>query len=71
MCGICGFTEAAETDKNILKDMCDQIIHRGPDGSGLYIKDGIAFGHRRLSLVDIEHGNQPIIRQNANKDCDV
>ena len=67
MCGICGFTKAQESDFGMLKKMCDKMQHRGPDGSGYYINDGIAFGHRRLSLVDLENGDQPIIRKNSEK----
>ncbi len=65
MCGICGFTGAAresESDLTILKSMCDIMAHRGPDGEGQYIDNGIALGHRRLSLIDLEGGNQPMVR---------
>ncbi len=62
MCGICGFTEATENDRPVLKAMCDVMAHRGPDGEGRYIADGIALGHRRLSLIDLEGGNQPLVR---------
>ncbi|MEG2369433.1 MAG: asparagine synthase (glutamine-hydrolyzing), partial [Raoultibacter sp.] len=62
MCGICGFTGATATDVSILKSMCDIMAHRGPDGEGQYIADGVAFGHRRLSLIDLEGGNQPMVR---------
>ena len=62
MCGICGFTGAVEADLPILKAMCDVMAHRGPDGEGQYIDDGIALGHRRLSLIDLEGCNQPMVR---------
>lgn len=65
MCGICGFTGAQtdnEQDLAILKAMDDIMAHRGPDGEGQYIADGIALGHRRLSLIDLEGGNQPMVR---------
>lgn len=62
MCGICGFTQATEADRPTLKAMCDIMAHRGPDGEGQYIDDGIALGHRRLSLIDLEGGNQPMVR---------
>ena len=51
MCGICGFTEATESERPVLKAMCDVMAHRGPDGEGRYIADGIALGHRRLSAT--------------------
>ncbi len=62
MCGICGFTGAQPTDANTLKAMCDVMAHRGPDGEGRYLSDGIALGHRRLSLIDLTGGNQPMVR---------
>ena len=62
MCGICGFTNAQDADQGILKAMCDIMAHRGPDGEGQYLADGIALGHRRLSLVDLANGNQPMVR---------
>lgn len=65
MCGICGFTGATEADADILKAMCDVMAHRGPDGEGQYIDDGIALGHRRLSLIDLANGNQPMVRADA------
>lgn len=66
MCGICGFTGLALKD-DTLKKMCDVIAHRGPDGEGQYVSDGIALGHRRLSLIDLEGGNQPMVRTTADK----
>ena len=51
MCGICGFTGATEADAPTLKAMCDIMSHRGPDGEGQYLADGVALGHRRLSLI--------------------
>jgi len=70
MCGICGFTGASgcEADWATLKAMCDVMAHRGPDGEGRYVADGIALGHRRLSLIDLEGGGQPMVR--ASGECD-
>ena len=62
MCGICGFTGATEADAPTLKAMCDIMAHRGPDGEGQYLADGVALGHRRLSLIDLENGSQPMVR---------
>lgn len=67
MCGICGFTSADKQDASILKAMCDVMAHRGPDGEGQYIDSGIAFGHRRLSLIDLAGGNQPMVRTTGEK----
>lgn len=63
MCGICGFTHARPKDAQILKSMCDIMAHRGPDGEGAYLASGVALGHRRLSLIDLEGGCQPMIRK--------
>lgn len=62
MCGICGFTYAEGSEAPVLAAMCDSIAHRGPDGRGMYIANGIALGHTRLALVDIEGGSQPLFR---------
>jgi asparagine synthase (glutamine-hydrolysing) len=62
MCGFCGifhFREAA-IDENVLRTMMASIRHRGPDGEGRYISKGIGLGHRRLSIIDLEGGGQPI-----------
>lgn len=67
MCGICGFTQACEDDLPSLKAMCDVMAHRGPDGEGRYLADGIALGHRRLSLIDLSGGGQPMVRASAER----
>lgn len=71
MCGICGFTHADESDKDSLQAMCDIMAHRGPDGEGQYLADGIALGHRRLSLIDLAGGSQPMVRESAAKDAQI
>ena len=42
MCGICGFTHAQPEDAQVLKNMCDIMAHRGPDGEGAYLANGVA-----------------------------
>jgi asparagine synthase (glutamine-hydrolysing) len=64
MCGICGFTGRA--NKTLLKEMADSIIHRGPDENGFYSDGNINLGIRRLSIIDVETGHQPI--HNEKKD---
>ena len=73
MCGICGFTGATgdDGDHRALKAMCDVMAHRGPDGEGRYIADGIALGHRRLSLIDIAGGGQPMVRSTSGGEARV
>lgn len=67
MCGICGFTKTNTDSDQILKNMCDVMAHRGPDGEGRYLDDDIALGHRRLSLIDLEGGSQPMVRSTGDK----
>ena len=45
--------------------MCETMKHRGPDGQGIYINDGVALGHRRLTLIDLHSGDQPIVRETS------
>jgi asparagine synthase (glutamine-hydrolysing) len=63
MCGICGFVrfDGLPMDSNpMIQKMADKIIHRGPDNFGYYLDDHCALGFRRLSIIDLETGNQPI-----------
>ena len=71
MCGICGFTQATENDLPILQAMNRVMAHRGPDGEGCYIDEGIALGHRRLSLIDLAGGNQPMVRLTGERASEV
>jgi asparagine synthase (glutamine-hydrolysing) len=67
MCGICGkleFDLEAKVAPNLLKQMADAIIHRGPDDDGYYVKGQIGLGFRRLSIIDLSGGHQPL----ANED---
>lgn len=67
MCGIAGFSGNIDGNKNeILKKMTDKIAHRGPDQEGFYINDDVALGFRRLSIIDLNNGSQPMF--NENKD---
>ena len=60
MCGITGFVNKEKDKKDIIKKMADRIAHRGPDGEGYYIDDNIALAHRRLSIIDLSTGSQPM-----------
>lgn len=60
MCGIVGFYSEERNKEEVLKKMADRIKHRGPDGEGYYIGDKVALGHRRLSIIDIDGGSQPM-----------
>lgn len=60
MCGIVGFSSNnLGNGQLIIKSMADSISHRGPDAEGFFVDDKVAFGHRRLSIIDIEGGIQP------------
>ncbi|MEL7682761.1 XrtA/PEP-CTERM system amidotransferase [Citromicrobium bathyomarinum] len=63
MCGIAGLfaREAhAQVDRDLLVRMRDRMVHRGPDGAGLWCDDGIGLAHRRLSVIDVEGSPQPM-----------
>lgn len=60
MCGITGFINNKDNKKEIIKKMADKIAHRGPDGEGYYIDDNIALAHRRLAIIDLNTGSQPM-----------
>ena len=64
MCGITGFV--GFSDKKLIKKMTDSIKHRGPDGYGYYINDSVCLGHRRLSIIDISTGDQPMYNEDGN-----
>ena len=67
MCGICGEVGANfgyRVDRRLIKRMCDSLTHRGPDDQGQYVHEMIGLGQRRLSIIDLNTGRQPI----ANED---
>ena len=66
MCGFVGFVSKANNKKYILKDMLDTIIHRGPDQTGEFINEDVALGFRRLSIIDVTHGAQPLFNEDKS-----
>ena len=66
MCGIAGYISTKKPDKKILKSMTDRIAHRGPDAEGFYLDEVCALGHRRLSIIDLTTGNQPIYNEDKS-----
>lgn len=66
MCGIVGFVSKEKNKKTIIKKMADRIIHRGPDAEGFYTDDLVALGHRRLSIIDLSAGKQPMYNEDGN-----
>jgi asparagine synthase (glutamine-hydrolysing) len=70
MCGIAGYINFNKADlayEAVIKKMTDVIAYRGPDGEGFYIQDNLALGHRRLSIIDINNGNQPMYSSDKKK----
>ena len=67
MCGIVGFADRSKNKKKTIKDMADLIKHRGPDSDGYYTDDYVALGFRRLSIIDLEGGTQPIYNEDKTK----
>lgn len=67
MCGIVGFASKEKNKKQIIKKMADRIKHRGPDGEGYYTDDFVALGHRRLSIIDLAAGSQPMYNEDETK----
>ena len=67
MCGIVGFVNNKENKEKIIKDMSKKIEHRGPDGEGFYIDDNCALAHRRLAIIDLNTGAQPIYNEDKSK----
>lgn len=66
MCGIVGFSDTRNDKQQILKDMMDRIVHRGPDGEGSFVEGPVALGHRRLSIIDLEGGAQPMTNEDGS-----
>jgi asparagine synthase (glutamine-hydrolysing) len=65
MCGIAGIAvfNGTAPSYELLKTMCDTMIHRGPDEEGMDVKDRVALGMRRLSIIDLQTGSQPIYNE--------
>jgi asparagine synthase (glutamine-hydrolysing) len=69
MCGITGFCDLKgrrEPDRALLRQMNDSLRHRGPDGSGEHFAPGVALGHRRLSIIDLATGQQPLYNEDRS-----
>ena len=72
MCGIAGWIKLSEGEATghseaVLHGMCERMLHRGPDSEGLWLDDTVALGMRRLSIIDLATGEQPVY----NEDCSV
>ena len=66
MCGIAGVVSATRESnitEALVRHMCDQIVHRGPDDEGILVQDGAGLGMRRLSIIDLAGGHQPVFNE--------
>ncbi|PYX48219.1 MAG: asparagine synthase (glutamine-hydrolyzing) [Acidobacteria bacterium] len=68
MCGIAGIVtnETGGVDTATIHRMCQTIVHRGPDDEGIFVKDGVGLGMRRLSIIDLAGGHQPVFNEDRN-----
>lgn len=69
MCGITGilhFNPQRNIDSFVLRKMTDTLYHRGPDGEGYYVKQNVGLGHRRLSIIDLSTGDQPMYNEDKS-----
>ena len=69
MCGIAGIVSATRESnitEGLVREMCDRIIHRGPDDEGIFVEDGAGLGMRRLSIIDLSGGHQPVFNEDRS-----
>lgn len=69
MCGFAGrinFNKKTQIDRTLIKSMCDAIKHRGPDDEGFFIENNVGLGHRRLSIIDLNTGHQPMFNEDGS-----
>jgi asparagine synthase (glutamine-hydrolysing) len=65
MCGICGRHSLSGVNAEEIGSMLQTMVHRGPDDSGCYVHSNIGLGSRRLSIIDLETGRQPISNEDG------
>ena len=66
MCGFVGFTNYIKDNGTVLEKMMNRIVHRGPDSAGKYVDEDIALGFRRLSIIDLAEGDQPMFNEDKS-----
>ena len=66
MCGFVGFTNFIQDDGTVLEKMMNRIVHRGPDSAGKYVDSNVALGFRRLSIIDLAEGDQPMFNEDGS-----
>src|SRR4051794_7604603 len=71
MCGITGWINLDSSKTNnhseaVLHSMCERIVHRGPDSEGVWMDSDVALGMRRLSIIDLRTGDQPVFSEDGS-----
>src|SRR6266404_2926552 len=71
MCGITGWVNLKKSTlkdhtKSVLHSMCETIVHRGPNSEGIWMDDRVALGMRRLSIIDLKTGDQPVFSEDKS-----
>jgi asparagine synthase (glutamine-hydrolysing) len=66
MCGICGLVSSGGADRGRLEAMSATLVHRGPDSSGIHVDGPVGLAARRLSIIDLETGDQPIANEDGS-----
>jgi asparagine synthase (glutamine-hydrolysing) len=69
MCGIVGIVGAKDDgwiEAEVIHQMCQTLVHRGPDDEGMFVKNGAGLGMRRLSVIDLSGGNQPVFNEDGS-----
>src|SRR5260370_2308320 len=69
MCGIAGMVQTnsdRSVNEAVIHQMCEAIVHRGPDDEGVFVKSGVGLGMRRLSIIDLAGGHQPIFNEDRS-----
>ena len=68
MCGFVGFLDEAinYSAETVIRNMADKIVHRGPDSDGYFCENKVGMGFRRLSIIDLDGGHQPIYNEDKN-----
>jgi asparagine synthase (glutamine-hydrolysing) len=68
VCGICGYVslDGRHVDRDVLEAMNERLVHRGPDSAGVFVDDGVGLAARRLAIIDLVTGDQPIANEDGS-----
>src|ERR1017187_6628272 len=67
MCGICGYISKGHISEEIIEKMNEALVHRGPDSCGTFREENVALAMRRLAIIDLDTGNQPIYNSDMSR----